>query len=114
MIVIAAQTHMDQVRSFADSRGPEIRKNLEDKLDYLDNFAGKENTRCSLYSDGGNNFFFRMERLNPTASEGKSEPVYDSWFVGGLIYYGAHDSGVGAPQYSVRLVAGKEGWEINT
>jgi hypothetical protein len=114
VLVIADPKNMEEVRAFADSRGPEIRKILEDRLNYLDSYAGRERTRCTLSPERGYNFFFRMERKNETLSEGREEPVYDPWFVGGLIYYGAGETGIGAPQFSVRLIADKEGWEINT
>jgi uncharacterized protein YihD (DUF1040 family) len=33
---------------------------------------------------------------------------------GGLIYFGKGDSGVGAPQFSVRQETGSEGWSVHT
>lgn len=114
MLVVNDQKYLEAVKAFADRRGPEIRKILEDRLSYLDGYAGKERTRCHLFPDGPHSFNFLMERKNETLSTEQGREIYDRWFNGGLTYYGAGDSGVGSPQFSVRLVADKEGWEINT
>lgn len=42
------------------------------------------------------------------------EENYDRWLNGGLIFYGDGDSGVGGPQFSVRIGSTEAGWSINT
>ena len=81
---------------------------LEERLDYLRDYSPEE-TRCLLYKDfAPMSFYFQMQTMN-------KEDVWQNWFNGGLIFYGPGDTGVGAPQFSVRI--GEDlscGWSIHT
>jgi hypothetical protein len=112
MLNIKCEEHLAKVREFAKIRG--IEEKLQQRLDYLDTYAeGDERglTRCDLYADGDYSFYFRMLKRQP---DGLMPGSYAYWFNGGMIYYGPGDTGVGAPQYSVRLGATDEDWTINT
>ena len=77
---------------------------LQEKLDYLDNYAGRENTTCLLRKDfAPYSFVFALMRGDK------------HWFTGGLIFHGSHDNGGdgGAPTFSVN-VSPVDGWAIHT
>jgi len=62
MLKIECQEHYDRVVEFARAQGREAQ--LREKLDYLDNYAGRENTRCRLFADfAPQSFGFVIERL---------------------------------------------------
>ena len=111
MLDIQCEEYLAEVRKKADEL--KLRESLEGKLAYLDTFAeetGRErgHTRCRLWADSAPlSFYFVMEVKDATGE-------YKRWFNGGCIFYGSQDSGVGAPQFSVRMQTGKSGWEINT
>ncbi len=104
--------YLDRVRAFADKLGPEMREQLEEKLNYLHGYGCTNRqfdySRCSLYDDrtpGG--FSFTIECLK------KGEYVY--WMNGGLLYHGPHDgwgSGAG-PTFAV-TVTPTTGWSVHT
>jgi len=81
---------------------------LEERLRFLEEYAGGENTRCRLFPDfAPYSFEFVMQRRV------KGEWIY--WFAGGLIYHGPHDghgSGAG-PAFAV-TVEPTRGWSIHT
>lgn len=107
MLKTECEEHLAAVRKFADERG--LRPELERWLKYLDEYAGRHRTRCRLMTDSApHSFYFIMQRL---AADGST---WHDWFSGGCVYYGRGDSGVGAPQFSVRLGDLEEGWSINT
>jgi len=94
--------HLAAVRAFADARG--LREQLEDKLTWLEKF--RDGTcECVLYPDFSNHSFY-WELFAP----GTKERMMN----GGLLWYEYGDTGVGSPQFSVRLNASKSGWEIHT
>lgn len=111
MLIDRTDGKLDKVREFAERTGQT--KSLQENLDYLGSYAcnsGRQ-TRCLLYPDfAPESFFFRME----LKQENEPDTEYKPWFVGGCIYFGTHDTGVGAPQFSVRLDTGKSGWSIHT
>lgn len=93
-------------RAFSVSRG--IGANFEQQLKYLEGYGGSSN-RVTLYKDGRRNFYFQIERKIPEEDE------WEVILEGGLIYYGKGDTGVGAPQFSVRLGnEDREEWRVNT
>ena len=101
MLVVKCEEHLSKVKAFAEQRG--LVKQLQDKLDYLDTYAGREATECFLYQDfAPYSFEFVMMKGN------------ERWFNGGCIYFGAGDNGVGEPQFSVRIGDSSEGWSIHT
>lgn len=115
MLEVKCEDHLKSVRAFADTLGPEVRKQLEDKLSYLEHYRS-DTCLCDLYADSApHSFLFTL--YGPSKDDG----ARDHWFTGGLIFYGPHQSGVGGPQYSVSL-AGATGqpeardarWEIHT
>jgi hypothetical protein len=62
MLEIECQEHFDKVVEFARAQGREDQ--LRERLDYLDNFAGRERTRCRLFTDfAPQSFCFVIERL---------------------------------------------------
>ncbi len=106
------QDKLEATRAFADSCGPEWRKQFEARLSFLDTYAehgDRGKTRCQLYTDfAPYSFYFVMERR---AADGE----YSRWFEGGLIFHGPHDNGGdgGAPTFSVNIGNGY-GWSIHT
>lgn len=84
---------------------------LKERLEYLDKYAetNRGDTRCILFKDfAPMSFEFVMQKKGPDGE-------YKRWFNGGLIFHQAHDSGAGAPTFSVRLGNNKKsGWSIHT
>lgn len=112
MLRIENQEHFDKVKAFAAARG--LSAQLQEKFDYLDSYAnrnGRDATECRLHPDFAP-YSFAFTMLRRDADKPEQEPVY--WFNGGLIYFGLGDTGVDAPQYSVRLGDTSEGWSIHT
>ncbi len=114
MLEVKCEDYLKSVRKFAQETG-QVDK-LQDRLNYLARFAcdpanpsgALEATKCVLFKDSApNSFLFDMLKKG-------SDSKYRFWFNGGLIYYGQNDSGVGAPQFSVRVSGSDSGWEINT
>jgi len=97
---IADEKHLADTRVFAEAQG--LLAQLEDKLAWLEKF--RDGTcECLLYPDHSPySFYFELlldgQRL----------------MNGGVIWYDAGDTGVGNPQFSVRLGTSKSGWEIHT
>ena len=112
MLVDNTEGYLDTVKDFADKVGKA--DSLQSKLDYLDTYASARReegleTRCQLYEDWSpQSFAFRMEMRQDGGEWGQ-------WFVGGLIFHGAHDGGGdgGAPTFSVCLNP-TDGWSIHT
>jgi hypothetical protein len=101
------------VIAFAEKRG--IVPKLAREMEYLDKYAEngeRGRTKCVLMHDfAPHSFYFDMYI--------KKDGEYEHWFNGGCIYYGEGDTGVGGPQFSVRLEAATggeapEGWSIHT
>ncbi len=116
MLQIECEEYLQSVREAADKLG--LRENLEEYLTDLETYAcplGEDQnvvdltyTRCVLWKDFAPfSFYFIMEKKQKDGS-------YARWFNGGMIFYGAGETGVGAPQYSCRLGSTKAGWSINT
>ena len=101
MLVVKCQEHLDYVRKFAAERG--LTDQLQSKLDYLDTYAGRENTECHLFQDfAPYSFEFVMLRGGVR------------WFNGGMIYQGPDQPGDGSfPALTVSLDS-SHGWTINT
>ena len=97
--------YIDEVKAFAERTGRSDQ--LQGELDYLSNYGGQE-TRCVLYKDfAPMSFYFEMQ-----ARKGGE---WKHWFNGGLIFFSDDDTGVGAPQFSVRLGPDLScGWSIHT
>lgn len=115
MMEVRCKERLEQARAFADGLGPDVRAQLEDKLSYLERY--RDGTcLCDLYTDfAPHSFGFTI--YGPVKENGKR----DHWLTGGLIFYQPSDTGVGGPQFSVRLGAGKgrlsperPHWEIHT
>ena len=112
MLEIQDESYFQGVRKWAEENGK--LGCLQDKLDYLGSFSCPENdktlTKCVLYKDfAPQSFGFTMFKKDRETGE------YKRWFNGGMIYYGAGDTGVGAPQLSVRIGdSSQSGWQINT
>lgn len=99
-LLMEARTH---------AKANNLANNLQQKLDYLENYGGSEKTQCRLFPDFAPwSFQFTMCKLNP-----QGEWTY--WFNGGLIYHGSHDGhGSGAaPTFSVTILS-TTGWSIHT
>lgn len=110
MLHIDNQEHFDKVKAFAKRAGKFDQ--LKEKLDYLDTYADHENkglTKCVLgYDFAPYSFSFLMMKRDAAGE-------YRPWFNGGLIFYDAGDTGVGNPQFSVRIGdVSESGWSINT
>ena len=102
-----AQKHFNETVKFAKATGRF--KSLMEHIDYLHNYAGKENTRCLLRKD------FAPYSFNFTMQKKRADGSYVYWFEGGLIYHGPHDGyGSGqAPTLSVCLNP-TDDWTIHT
>lgn len=87
---------------FAERRG--ILEKFLNRIKYLNGYAGERSKGCCLFSDFSP-FSFEFLVLD---SEG------NDWFNGGLVYFGAGESGVSGPQYSVRIGDTSEDWSIHT
>lgn len=106
--------YVAQVKDFA--RSIDKLDQLEKELEYLNSYACRldddkldlEKTRCVLYKDWATHSFGFMMMVRDKNGE------YKNWFNGGLIFYQAGDTGVGGPQYSVRLDNSTTGWSIHT
>lgn len=94
--------YLTRILEFAERR--KITDKLLKWLTYLNDYAGDRSQGCQVYRDVFPSFGFTM--LDKAGAR---------WFNGGMIYYGPGDSGVGAPQYSVRIGTDlEEDWSINT
>jgi len=95
------------VRAHAAKLG--LDDNLDDKLRFLDNYAGRDRTRCTLYPDHAPySFTFTMDALG-------QDGVWHRRFDGGLLYHGPEDGyGCGCfPTLAVTLDP-THGWTIHT
>lgn len=112
MLDILNQEHFDQVMQFAETTNQ--LESLKNKLDYLSNYACSDEepdkTKCLLGKDfAPYSFSFAMQRKDKETGE------YVYWFNGGMIYFGANESGAGDPQFTVRIGdTSKSGWSIHT
>ena len=94
--------YLEKVLEFAERR--QITDKLVRRLEYLNNYAGDRSQGCRVYKDAFPSFGFDM-----LDREG------GCWFNGGCIYYGPGETGVGGPQFSVRIGSDlDEDWSINT
>jgi len=80
---------------------------LQKQLDYLANYSDRE-TKCVLYHDFAPHSFGFDMMLRGKDGEWKR------WYNGGLIFFGDGETGVGGPQYSVRIGGTSCGWSIHT
>jgi len=108
MLVIPEEinAYVQEVKDFAAKIG--LAEQLQNRLDYLDNYAGKWNSSCHLSRDfAPYSFTFRLHHLK--------EGIETFWFFGGLIFHGPHDNGGdgSAPTFSVNLQP-HHGWAIHT
>jgi hypothetical protein len=107
MLQVECKEHFDEVKEFANKIG--MGEQLQGELDYLDEYAGGEDTLCQLYRDfAPYSFGFTMQKRN-------DQGQWVKWFIGGLIFHGAHDNGGdgGAPTFSVNLTP-CHGWQVHT
>jgi hypothetical protein len=130
-----AKKYLEDVRAFADRRGPEIRAKLESKIQYLTEFGGHRDGELvdpsrfvviiipdSAPFSFSIGWYKRKESLGTTqipiekfADLKTRGSFYDFYMNGGMIYYGPGDNGVGGPQFSVRSGSEKdEDWSVNT
>lgn len=92
--------YLDEVLDFAEKRG--LLDDLMGRLAYLAE-RGEKDKLTRLGKDWAPySFTFQHFRGD------------QPWINGGLIYYGPGDTGVGAPQFSVRIGDTREGWSVNT
>lgn len=117
MLVIECQEYYDEVSAFADTQPPEVKKTLEDNLEFLRTFGcpkdGSDPNRyhCGLYKDfAPYSFLFSLRRRLPDSDEYER----DVYMQGGLIFYAGAEGGSGHPQLSVRVGGGGAGWQINS
>lgn len=92
--------YLDEVLAFAWKRG--LSDQFYSRLEYLAE-RGPNDKRTVLGKDFAP-FSFTFQHFRG------DQP----WINGGLIYYGPGDTGVSAPQFSVRIGDSKEGWSVNT
>lgn len=85
MLDVKCESHLAEVRAFADSLGPEARARLEQKLAYLEHYDGPQ-TLCVLSKDYAAHSF---EVLVFRAPEESGER--DLLLVGGLIFHQANE-----------------------
>ena len=103
---------LEAARRFARQRG--LSERLEEQLAYLrdygegDGHPWKGRIAVRLFDDSAPHSFLVHWVLDPDTDEEKV------WMNGGLIYYGRGDTGVSAPQFSVRLTGTDEGWQVHT
>lgn len=130
MLDVRCQEYLEEVRKKANELG--MRELLEEKLTYLDTFGctvsvdgpptkatvweraehptcvERERSRCVLMKDHAPlSFYFE---LYSRGADGE----YHFWFNGGMLWFSRGDTGVGSPQFSVRLDNSQSGWEIHT
>lgn len=105
----SAQKQLDGAREFAKSQGEDILAQLEEKLAYLEHYAG-DTCECVLFKDfAPYSFEFTLSKVNSETGERRQ------WFQGGLVYHGPRSTGVGFPELSVTLSPSERGhWEIHT
>ena len=85
-----------------------LTENLNENLTFLDGFAGRDNTRCTLHHDfAPHSFGFVLER--------QTKEGWKHLLTGGLLFHGPHDgNGSGAsPTYAVTTTPTR-GWSIHT
>lgn len=107
MLIVYDKKYFEEVKAFAEKIG--LGKQLQKKLDYLDNFRSKNETECHLHRDTAPySFTFDLKLKN---QHGETKTLFN----GGLIYHGNHDRGGdgGAPTYAVSLTP-THGWQIHT
>lgn len=112
MLEIQNQAHFEEVLAFADKIG--LRKQLDEKLTYLDTYAehgDRGKSRCTLSKDWAPysfSFVIQVRGERPGSQ-------YATWFVGGLIYHGPHD-GHGSGSYPTLAVTLEptHGWQVHT
>lgn len=122
-----AKQYLETVRAFADSRGPEIRAKLEEKIKYLDEYGSTGDPSrfvVVLSSDRSPNCFnvtWYMRKVDMAVPiekfiDDKTRSAFYNYFCnGGLIYYGPGENGVSGPQFSVRSGSeSDEDWTVNT
>lgn len=103
------QEYFDEIVRTAKAAG--LQDKLQETLDYLDNYGGKDKTKCLLYKDWAPlSFRFTMQKKNESGA-------FEHWFIGGVIFHGPHDGygDGGMPTLSVSLNNSQESrWEVHT
>lgn len=107
---IRCEEHLAKTKEFAKKVGK--MDNLQQRLDYLANYACPENdpehTKCELMHDfAPHSFYFNMLVKKKDTGE------YVHWFNGGLIWHGPGSSGGSYPTLSVNL-GPNDGWSVHT
>lgn len=116
MVTIVDQKHFDEAVEFAKRRGLyEIDESKSASnaflhcLNTLNRWASRPNNRVMVYSDHSPySFYWVWESTKDGGVTWQRE------INGGMIYFGDGDSGVGAPQFSVRIGDTNEGWQLHT
>jgi len=100
----SCKERLEKTKQFAKEQG--LLDQFEGQLKHLERFfdnEGQGSAICYLYNDHSPySFYFEIERSGRIVCNG------------GLIYYEKNDSGVDAPQHSVRINTDHRGWQINT
>lgn len=103
------QEYYEEILKTAQAAG--LSNKLKEQLDYLDNYGGRDKTKCLLYKDWAPlSFRFTMQKKNESGA-------LEHWFIGGLIFHSPHDNfgDGGMPSLSVSLDdSGETRWEIHT
>lgn len=84
MLEVQCESHLAEVRAFADSLGPEVRTRLEQKLASLENYDGPQSL-CVLRKDYAAHSF-DVTVFRAPKKDGEREPI----LVGGLIFHQAN------------------------
>lgn len=108
---IKNQQHFDEVLAFADKVG--LRKQLDEKLKYLDEYAehgDRGKSRCHLSKD------FAPYSWGFVIEVRGADGEYRHWFTGGLLFHGPHDNGGDGsfPTLAVTIGGAVHGWSIHT
>lgn len=108
MLEVRCEQHLASVRAHADSLGAEIREQLEEKLSFLENYAGGECV-CELMVDfAPYSFAFNMLKV-------EADGTRRHWFNGGLILHNAGSTGAEYPVLAVTLsTQDKPHWNVHT
>lgn len=127
-----AKQYLEDVRAFADRRGPEIRAKLEAQITRLEEYGGTKDgvlvdpsRFVVVLSSDRAPFSFNISwysrkvdmavPIEKFADDKTRSAFYNYFMNGGLIYYGPGESGVSGPQFSVRSGSeSDEDWTINT
>jgi hypothetical protein len=108
MLEVKCEQHLAAVRAHAESLGAEIREQLEEKLSYLEHYAG-DTCVCELMVDfAPYSFAFNMLKVEADGSR-------RHWFNGGLVHHAARSNGAAYPVLAVTISPqDKPHWNIHT